>query len=67
MTISRGALGVFDLTIPLAIPSQIIRLVLGHRGPRQPDFLVNFWERRLAKYDEEEDDGCNLFVVARKL
>ena len=67
LTISRRALRAFDLTIPLAIPSQIIRLLLGHRGPRQPDFLVNFWERRLAKYvDEDEGDGCNLFVIARK-
>ncbi|HLC29959.1 MAG TPA: hypothetical protein VJM51_04175 [Dehalococcoidia bacterium] len=41
--------------------------MLGNRGPRRPDFLVNFWERRLAKYvDEDEDDGCNLLVIARK-
>ena len=67
LTISRRALMAFDLTLPLAIPSQISRLLLGSRGPRRPDFLVNFWERRLAKYvDEDEDDGCNLFVIARK-
>ena len=57
----------FELTVPLATTSQVRRLLLGNRGPRRPDFLVNFWERRLAKYvDEDEDDGCNLFVIARK-
>ena len=67
MTISRRALMAFDLTIPLAIPSQAIRLLLGSRGPRPPDFLLNFFERRLVKYvEEDEDDGCNLFVIARK-
>jgi hypothetical protein len=67
MTISRRALMAFDLTIPLAIPSQAVRLLLGNRGRRPPDFLLNFFERRLVKYvDEDEDDGCNLFVIARK-
>jgi len=67
LTISRRALVTFELTVPLATTSQVRRLLLGNRGPRRPDFLVNFWERRLAKYvDEDEDDGCNLFVIARK-
>ena len=67
MTISRRALVAFDLTMPLAIPSPTIRLLLGSRGPRPPGFLLNFFERRLVKcVDDDEDDGCNLFVVARK-
>ena len=67
MTISRRSLTAFDLTLPLAIPSQISRLLLGSRGGRRPDWLVSFWERRLSRYvEEDEADGCNLFAVARK-
>ena len=66
-TISRRALTAFDLTLPLALPSQIGRLLLGRRIVWRPKFLVDFWERRLASYVEEDGgDGCNLFVVARK-
>ena len=67
MTIGHRALRAFDLTLPFALPSQMSRLLLGGRGFRRPEWLVNFWERRLARYvEEDEDDGCNLFVVARK-
>ena len=66
-THSRRTAKAFELMLPLAFPSQISRLLLGHRGGVRPDWLVNFWERRLSNYmEEDEDDGCNLFVVARK-
>lgn len=67
MTHSRRTVMAFDLTLPLALPSQISRLLLGSWGVRRPEWLLDFWQRRLAKYvDEDKDDGSNLFVVARK-
>ena len=67
MTIGPRAIRAFDLLLPLAAPSQVSRFLLGNRGSVRPRWLVNFWERRLAAYVEaDEDDGCNLFVVARK-
>ncbi len=67
MTIGRRALKAFDLALPFAVPSQASRLLLGGRGVRRPDWLVNLWHRRLASYvDEDGADGCNIFVVAKK-
>jgi len=67
MIIGRRALKAFDLTLPLAAPSQVSRLLFGSRGGRRPDFVVNFWERRLASFvDGDTDEGSNIFVVARK-
>jgi len=68
MTINRRSLRAFDLTLPFAVPSQISRLLLGNRMTRRPEWLVRFWERRLAKCVAEDDaeGACNLFVVARK-
>lgn len=68
MTINRRSLRAFDLTLPFAVPSQISRLLLGNRMARRPEWLVRFWERRLAKCVAEDDaeGACNLFVVARK-
>lgn len=68
MTINRRSLRAFDLTLPFAVPSQISRLLVGNRMARRPEWLVRFWERRLAKCVAEDDaeGACNLFVVARK-
>ena len=67
MNIGPRALTAYDLILPFALPSQISRLLVGTRGGSSPDFVVNFWERRLATYvDRDEEDGCNLMVVARK-
>ncbi len=67
LTIGPRAVKAFDLLLPLAGPSQISRVLFGTRGAARPRWLVNFWERRLARYVEaDEQDGCNVFVVARK-
>ncbi|MDP2675693.1 MAG: class I SAM-dependent methyltransferase [Dehalococcoidia bacterium] len=68
MTINRRSLRAFDLTLPFALPSQISRLLLGHRRILRPEWLVKFWQRRLEKYvvGDDGEGGCNLFVVARK-
>jgi SAM-dependent methyltransferase len=67
MIIGRRALKAFDLTLPLAVPAQASRLLFGVRGIKRPDFIVNFWEKRLASFvDEDTDEGSNVFIVARK-
>ena len=40
----------FDLTLPLAVPSQVSRILFGRRT-KEPEFLAEFWERRLASDD----------------
>ncbi len=67
LIIGRRALRAFDLTLPFAVPAQASRLLFGGRGGRRPDFIVNFWERRLASFvDDDTGEGSNIFVVARK-
>jgi ubiquinone/menaquinone biosynthesis C-methylase UbiE len=67
MIIGRRALKAFDLTLPLAVPAQASRLLFGVRGVRRPDFIVDFWEKRLSSFvDEDTDEGSNVFIVARK-
>jgi len=67
MIIGRRALRAFDLTLPFAVPAQMSRLLFGGRGGTRPDFIVNFWERRLKNFvDGDTDNGSNIFVVARK-
>jgi len=64
---SRSTVSAFDLMIPLGLHFQISRFLQGSRGVWRPEWLLNFWQRRLARYVEaDEDEGCNLFVVARK-
>lgn len=66
MIIGPRALKAFDLTLPLAVPSQASRILFGKRIS-EPEFLVNFWERRLASFvDDDSGEGSNIFVVARK-
>jgi hypothetical protein len=49
------------------VPAQASRLIFGVRGFRRPDFVVNFWEKRLSSFvDDDTDEGSNVFIVARK-
>lgn len=66
MIIGPRALKAFDLTLPLALPSQASRLISGRRM-KTPAFLVKFWERRLASFvHRDTGEGSNIFAVARK-
>ena len=66
MIIGPRALRAFDLTLPLAVPSQVSRILFGRRT-KEPEFLAEFWERRLASFvDDDSGEGSNIFVVARK-
>lgn len=65
--ISRRAMRLYDAGLPTALLSQIGRVREGHRAVWHPKPVVNAWARLLrGVVAEEETDGSNLFVVARK-
>ena len=65
--ISRTAMRMFDVGLPTALISQFGRMTTGHRAVWHPRPIVDAWARLLkGVVDEDESDGSNLFVVARR-
>jgi SAM-dependent methyltransferase len=65
--VSPRATAIFDLMLPSALPSQLGRLITKKRMVYRPPGMVNWLQSRFRRLvNEEEDDGSNLFVVARK-
>jgi hypothetical protein len=64
---SARATATFDLMLPTALPSQIGRLVTKKRFVHRPPGMVNLLTSRFARLvNEDEREGSNLFLVARK-
>ncbi|HEY8172178.1 MAG TPA: class I SAM-dependent methyltransferase [Dehalococcoidia bacterium] len=64
---SARATATFDLMLPTALPSQIGRLVTKKRFVHRPPGMVEMLTSRFARLvNEEEREGSNLFIVARK-
>ena len=57
----------FDVFLITALPSQVLKKAFGRRVIFRPRFVLTFLTRIFIKYvEEEEDEGSNLFIVARK-
>ena len=57
----------FDMFLLTAWPSQIPRLVIGKRVVFRPKFIEDFLVKKYLKYvTEEEKEGTNLLIIARK-
>ena len=57
----------FDVFLITALPSQVLKKAFGRRVIFRPRFVLIFLTRIFIKYvEEEEDEGSNLFIVARK-
>jgi ubiquinone/menaquinone biosynthesis C-methylase UbiE len=58
----------FDIFLITAWPSQLLYPFFGRRFVIRPKFAVDFLVKRYLSYiDEEEKEGTNLLIVARKL
>ena len=65
--ISTKVTKLFDMLLPLAWPSQLSRPFIGKRVVFRPRFVEDFLTKRFLKYvTEEEKEGTNLLIIARK-
>ena len=64
--ISPSVVKIYDFFMITAWPSQILKPFLGKRIIYRPAFIANILAKIFIKYVEEETEGTNLFVVARK-
>lgn len=64
--ISPSVVKIYDFFIITAWPSQILKPFLGKRIVYRPAFITNILTKIFIRYVEEETEGTNLFVVARK-
>lgn len=57
----------FDILLITAWPSQVIKLIFGRRMVYRPKFLLDFCTKIfLGLVEEEETEGTNLLIVAKK-
>ena len=64
---SKPVTRLFDLGLPTATISQVMRLASGRRFVWRPSFANRMWRSILRPLVErDEEDGSNLFVVAAK-
>ncbi len=65
--ISTKVTKMFDMLLPLAWPSQLFKPVIGKRLALRPKFITNWMVKKFLKYVwEEEKEGTNLLIIARK-
>jgi SAM-dependent methyltransferase len=65
--VSPRATAIYDMWLPTALSSQVLRLLTKKRFIYRPPGMVDFLTRRFAKLvNEDEAEGSNLFLVARK-
>lgn len=65
--ISPEVTKLFDIFLLTAWPSQLLYPFIGRRYVIRPKFIEDMLVKRFLKYvDEEEKDGTNLLIVARK-
>ena len=57
----------FDILLVTASPSQIFRVFFGRRAGLRPRFITEWMVKEFLKYVlEEEKEGTNLLIIARK-
>ncbi len=65
--VSPRATAIYDMWLPTALPSQAMRLLTKKRFVYRPPGMTDFLARRFASLvNDEETEGSNLFLVARK-
>ncbi len=65
--ISKKVNWLYDIFLITAWPSQIVKLITGKRSSTRPKFVTEFFVKKFLKYvEEEEKEGTNLLIIARK-
>ncbi len=64
--VSPNVTKIYDLFILTSWPSQILKVIFGKRMVFKPDFVRNYLVRKYLKYVDEQDNGTNIFLVAKK-
>lgn len=64
--ISPGVVKIYDFFMVTALLSQISKPIIGKRLVYRPSFITNILTKIFLPFVEQETNGTNLFIVARK-